>query len=146
MPDYFADYDTTVEFITAEEMQKNHSGLAHGGFVIHSGSTGPEDENTNIIEYRLKLDSNPEFTGSVLTAVAALEQGKDVFAVPGRFGDMLSEGCNALIGQGAGIIYDLDVFLQNLGYLPEKKTNLTKIKNISLAKTEQLNRLCHEKS
>ena len=70
MPDYFADYDTTVEFITAEEMQKNHSGLAHGGFVIHSGSTGPEDENTNIIEYRLKLDSNPEFTGSVLTAVA----------------------------------------------------------------------------
>ncbi len=70
MPDYFADYDTTVEFITAEEMKKNHSGLAHGGFVIHSGSTGPEDENTNIIEYRLKLDSNPEFTGSVLTAVA----------------------------------------------------------------------------
>ena len=70
MPNYFADYDTTVEFITAEEMQKNHSGLAHGGFVIHSGSTGPEDENTNIIEYRLKLDSNPEFTGSVLTAVA----------------------------------------------------------------------------
>ena len=58
MPDYFADYDTTVEFITAEEMKKNHSGLAHGGFVIHSGSTG------------LKLDSNPEFTGSVLTAVA----------------------------------------------------------------------------
>ena len=56
--------------LIAEEMQKNHSGLAHGGFVIHSGSTGPDNENTNIIEYRLKLDSNPEFTGSVLTAVA----------------------------------------------------------------------------
>ena len=77
-------------------------------------------------------------SGSLITADAALEQGKDVFAVPGRFGDMLSEGCNALIGQGAGIIYDLDVFLQNLGYLPEKKTNLTKIKNISLDKNEQL--------
>ena len=77
-------------------------------------------------------------SGSLITADAALEQGKDVFAVPGRFGDMLSEGCNALIGQGAGIIYDLDVFLQNLGYLPEKNAETTKIKNISLDKSEKL--------
>ncbi|MCI6536898.1 MAG: DNA-processing protein DprA [Lachnospiraceae bacterium] len=77
-------------------------------------------------------------SGSLITADAALEQGKDVYAVPGRFGDALSEGCNALIGQGAGIIYDLDIFLENLGYLPEKEAETTKIKNISLAKTEQL--------
>ena len=76
-------------------------------------------------------------SGSLITADAALEQGKDVYAVPGRFGDALSEGCNALIGQGAGIIYDLDVFLQNLGYLPEN-AETTKIKNISLDKSEQL--------
>lgn len=61
---------------------------------------------------------------------------------PGRFGDALSEGCNALIGQGAGIIYDLDIFLENLGYLPEKEAETTKIKNISLAKTEQLVYCC----
>ena len=62
--------------------------------------------------------------------------------MPGRFGDALSEGCNALIGQGAGIIYDLDIFLENLGYLPEKEAETTKIKNISLAKTEQLVYCC----
>lgn len=77
-------------------------------------------------------------SGSLITADAALEQGKDVYAVPGRFGDALSEGCNALIGQGAGIIYDLDIFLQNLGYLPEKNAETIKIKNISLDKNEQL--------
>ena len=77
-------------------------------------------------------------SGSLITADAALEQGKDVYAVPGRFGDALSEGCNALIGQGAGIIYDLDVFLQNMGYLPEKNAETTKIKNISLDKSEKL--------
>lgn len=77
-------------------------------------------------------------SGSLITADASLEQGKDVYAVPGRFGDALSEGCNALIGQGAGIIYDLDIFLQNLGYLPEKNAETTKIKNISLDKNEQL--------
>ena len=77
-------------------------------------------------------------SGSLITADAALEQGKDVYAVPGRFGDALSEGCNALIGQGAGIIYDLDIFLQNLGYLSEKNAETTKIKNISLDKSEKL--------
>ena len=81
-------------------------------------------------------------SGSLITADAALEQGKDVYAVPGRFGDALSEGCSALIGQGAGIIYDLDIFLENLGYLPEKEAETTKIKNISLAKTEQLVYCC----
>ncbi len=70
MPNYFADYDTTVHFITMEELQKEHKGLPHGGVVIRSGKTGLNGEHTNIIEYSLKLDSNPEFTSSVLVAYA----------------------------------------------------------------------------
>ena len=70
MPNYFADYDTIVHFISAEEMQRDHSGIPHGGFVIHAGKTGKSRENTNVIEYNLKLDSNPEFTASVLVACA----------------------------------------------------------------------------
>lgn len=70
MPNYFADYDTTVHFITSEEMKTDHSGIPHGGFVIRSGKTGINGENQHIIEYSLKLDSNPEFTASVLTAFA----------------------------------------------------------------------------
>ena len=70
MPNYFADYDTTVHFITEEELKKNHSGIPHGGFVIRCGKTGLNKENTHIIEYSLKLDSNPEFTSSVLVAYA----------------------------------------------------------------------------
>ncbi|MBE7010519.1 MAG: diaminopimelate dehydrogenase [Ruminococcaceae bacterium] len=70
MPNYFADYDTTVHFITAEEMAKNHSGIPHGGFVIRCGKTGLNKENTHVIEYSLKLDSNPEFTSSVIVAYA----------------------------------------------------------------------------
>ena len=69
MPNYFADYDTTVHFISAEEMKRDHSGLPHGGSVIYSGETGSSG-NKHVIEYSLKLDSNPEFTGSVLTAYA----------------------------------------------------------------------------
>ena len=70
MPNYFDEYDTTVHFITEEELKKNHSGIPHGGFVIRSGKTGWNLENNHIIEYRLKLDSNPEFTSSVLVAYA----------------------------------------------------------------------------
>ncbi len=70
MPNYFADYDTTVHFISEEELKENHSGIPHGGFVIHSGRTGWNDENNHVIEYSLKLDSNPEFTSSVLVAFA----------------------------------------------------------------------------
>ena len=70
MPNYFADYDTTVHFISEEELKRDHSGIPHGGFVIHSGKTGWNDENTHVIEYSLKLDSNPEFTSSVLAAFA----------------------------------------------------------------------------
>lgn len=70
MPNYFADYDTTVNFISEEELEKNHSGLAHGGFVIRSGKTGADKKHNHIIEFNLKLDSNPEFTGSVLVACA----------------------------------------------------------------------------
>ncbi len=70
MPNYFADYDTTVHFISEEEMKQNHSGLPHGGFILRSGVTGWEKEHQHIIEYNLKLDSNPEFTGSVLVAYA----------------------------------------------------------------------------
>ena len=70
MPNYFSDYDTTVHFITEEELKKNHSGIPHGGFVLRSGKTGWNDENSHIIEYSLKLDSNPEFTASVIAAYA----------------------------------------------------------------------------
>lgn len=70
MPNYFADYDTTVHFISEEELQRDHAGIPHGGFVIRTGSTGWNDENKHVIEYSLKLDSNPEFTSSVLVAYA----------------------------------------------------------------------------
>ncbi len=91
MPNYFSDYDTTVHFISQEELIRDHSGIAHGGFVIRSGRTGKDLENKHIIEYSLKLDSNPEFTSSVLVAYAraayklALEGQtgcKTVFDVP----------------------------------------------------------------
>lgn len=70
MPNYFADYDTIVHFISADELKANHSGIPHGGFVIRSGKTGFNNENSHIIEYSLKLDSNPEFTASVIAAYA----------------------------------------------------------------------------
>lgn len=70
MPNYFADYDTTVHFISQEELDREHSGIPHGGFVIRSGKTGWDTEHRHIIEYSLKLDSNPEFTASVLAAYA----------------------------------------------------------------------------
>jgi diaminopimelate dehydrogenase len=70
MPAYFADYDTTVNFISLEELKRDHAGLPHGGSVIRTGKTGLQDEHTQVIEYRLTLDSNPEFTGSVLVAYA----------------------------------------------------------------------------
>ncbi len=70
MPNYFAPYDTTVNFVTEEEFKLNHSGIPHGGFVIRSGKTGWNNENTHIIEYSLKLQSNPEFTSSVITSYA----------------------------------------------------------------------------
>ena len=91
MPNYFADYDTTVHFITEEELKKNHSGIPHGGNVIRTGATGWNKENTHTIEYSLKLDSNPEFTASVIVAYAraayklnkAGEKGcKTVFDIP----------------------------------------------------------------
>jgi diaminopimelate dehydrogenase len=75
MPNYFADYDTSVHFISEEELKANHSGIPHGGFVIHSGKTGVNSENTHVIEYALKLDSNPEFTASVLVAYARAAYG-----------------------------------------------------------------------
>ena len=70
MPNYFADYDTTVTFITQEELDREHKGIPHGGFVIRTGTTGPENRTRHTIEYSLKLDSNPEFTASVLVAFA----------------------------------------------------------------------------
>ncbi len=89
MPNYFADYDTTVHFISAEEFERDHSGMAHGGFVIRTGKTGAD--HNHVIEFSLKLDSNPEFTASVLTAYARAvrrlnERGdtgcKTVFDIP----------------------------------------------------------------
>ncbi len=91
MPNYFADYDTTVKFITMEEMKKDHSGLPHGGIVIRTGKTGLNNENSHVIEYKLTLDSNPQFTSSVLIAYAraavrmnkeGLSGCKTVFDVP----------------------------------------------------------------
>ena len=91
MPNYFADYDTTVTFISAQEMQRDHSGIPHGGFVIRTGATGKDGEHKHTIEYSLKLDSNPEFTASVLVAYAravykAAKRGdtgcKTVFDIP----------------------------------------------------------------
>jgi len=70
MPNYFADYDTTVHFISEEELKREHSGIPHGGFVLRSGVTGWEKEHRHLIEYQLKLDSNPEFTSSVIVACA----------------------------------------------------------------------------
>ncbi len=68
MPNYFADYDTTVTFISQEELDRDHKGIPHGGFVIRSGKTGWNGENKHTIEYSLKLDSNPEFTSCVVAA------------------------------------------------------------------------------
>lgn len=104
MPNYFADYDTTVHFISLEELHKNHSGIPHGGFVIRTGKTGKELENNHVIEYSLKLDSNPEFTGSVLVAYARaaykLNQRKEcgcrtVFDIAPR--DLSNESYEALL-------------------------------------------------
>lgn len=91
MPNYFADYDTTVHFISADELKRDHSGIPHGGFVIRTGSTGMRGENKHVIEYSLKLDSNPEFTTSVLIAYAraavrmnneGVSGAKTVFDIP----------------------------------------------------------------
>ena len=70
MPNYFADYDTTVHFISEEELERDHAGIPHGGFVIRTGQTGWNKENKHVIEYSLKLDSNPEFTSCVIVAYA----------------------------------------------------------------------------
>ena len=79
MPNYFSDYDTTVHFISMEELKRDHAGLPHGGFVIRTGVSGWDNENKHTIEYSLKLDSNPEFTTQVLTAFAraAYRMNKD---------------------------------------------------------------------
>lgn len=70
MPNYFADYDTTVHFISQEELNQNHAGIPHGGVVFRTGTTGENGKHKHVIEYRLKLDSNPEFTTGVLVACA----------------------------------------------------------------------------
>lgn len=97
MPNYFSDYDTTVHFISQEEMNKNHSKLPHGGFVLRSGSTG---DNHHLIEFSLDLDSNPEFTASVLTAVAravvrmnrqGLTGAKTIFDIPASYLSSMSQ-------------------------------------------------------
>lgn len=91
MPNYFADYDTTVTFISQEELDANHRGLPHGGSVIRTGVTGMNGEHRHVVEYSLKLDSNPEFTGAVITACAraayrmnqeGMKGGKTIFDIP----------------------------------------------------------------
>ena len=99
MPNYFADYDTTVHFISEEELKANHNGIPHGGFVLRSGVTGMDKEHKHLIEYSLKLDSNPEFTASVIVAYARAtyrmnQEGmtgcKTVFDVPPAYLSPLS--------------------------------------------------------
>ena len=70
MPNYFADYDTTVHFISEEELKRDHNGIPHGGSVLRTGTTGFDNENKHVIEYSIKLDSNPEFTSNILAAYA----------------------------------------------------------------------------
>ena len=79
MPNYFADYDTTVTFISMEELHRDHNRLPHGGSVIRSGVTGLDGENNHTVEFSLNLDSNPEFTASVLVAYA-----RAIFRMHGR--------------------------------------------------------------
>ena len=83
MPNYFSDYDTTVHFISEEELKRDHSGIPHGGFVLRSGKTGWDGENSHLIEYSLKLDSNPEFTSSVLVAYARAAYKLSAEGAPG---------------------------------------------------------------
>ncbi len=101
MPNYFADYDTTVTFISEEELKQNHSGIPHGGFVIRSGKSGFQGETNHVLEFSLKLESNPEFTSSVLVSYAraavklnkeGLSGAKTVLDVPVSY---LSEKTNA---------------------------------------------------
>lgn len=99
MPNYFADYNTIVHFISEEELRKNHSGIPHGGFVIRSGKTGEDRETSHIIEYSLKLDSNPDFTANVLIACAraayrlnrdGVSGAKTIFDIPPAYLSMMS--------------------------------------------------------
>ena len=99
MPNYFSDYNTTVHFISAEEMKANHSGLAHGGFVFRSGSTGKNHEHKHIIEFSLKLDSNPEFTSSVLAAYARAAK---------RLYDAQQFGCKTVFDVAPALLSEAD--------------------------------------
>lgn len=99
MPNYFSDYDTEVHFISEDELMRDHKGIPHGGSVIRTGRTGWEDENSHVIEYGLRLDSNPEFTASVLIAYARAAyrfniEGKNgcktVFDIPPSYLSILS--------------------------------------------------------
>ena len=99
MPAYFADYDTTVHFISEEELKRDHSGIPHGGFVIRSGKTGWDEDKSALVEFKLKLDSNPEFTSSVIVSYARAtykmaqkgETGcKTIFDIPVAYASSLS--------------------------------------------------------
>ena len=95
MPNYFSDYDTTVHFISAEEMKANHSSLAHGGFVFRSGVTGMDHEHSHVIEFSLKLDSNPEFTSSVIVAYARAIK---------RMNEARQTGCKTVFDVAPGLL------------------------------------------
>ena len=95
MPNYFADYDTIVHFISEAELARDHSGIPHGGFVIHTGKTGKDKENNHVIEYSLKLDSNPEFTSSVIVAYA-----RAVY----RMAEKKDFGCKTVLDVAPGLL------------------------------------------
>ena len=99
MPNYFADYDTTVNFISLDELKKNHSGIPHGGSVIRSGFTGFDLDRKHTIEYSLKLESNPEFTGSVLTAYARAAY---------KLRESGATGCKTVFDIAPALLVDMD--------------------------------------
>ncbi|MBQ6824743.1 MAG: diaminopimelate dehydrogenase [Clostridia bacterium] len=96
MPNYFADYDTTVRFISQEELDREHKGIPHGGMVFRCGTTGLENEHKHVIEYKLTLDSNPEFTSSVLVAYARAAY---------RLHQMGESGCKTVLDIAPALIH-----------------------------------------
>ena len=99
MPHYFADYDTTVRFVTPEELARDHSGLPHGGLVLRTGRTGRGEAHRAGLEFRLRLDSNPEFTGGVLAACARAAW---------RLGQAGEYGCKTLLDIPPALLLPFD--------------------------------------
>src|SRR5699024_3998713 len=123
MPNYFDEYDTTVYFISEDELNENHSTMPHGGFVIHSGSTG-EDKHNQVIEYSLNLESNPEFTASVLVAYARAAH---------RLSKEGQKGAKTIYDIGPGYIHPASPAALRKGYLYEVVELFHAFKTVALS-------------